>query len=404
MPASARPGRPLLFTVGVLVAAMALLAGACSDDSSDDGAAAEDDATTTTAANEADPELAPPDEPGPYAVGRVTLDLVDPLTERPLVTDVWYPADAGTTGEPSVYEFIPGISYPSELALAGVPVAADAPFPLVVYSHGSGGLRYIASYFTELLASHGFVVAAVDHVGNTAIEAIAGGEPSNEQIAVDRLGDTTALITELLAVSDQPPGDDPLAATLSGSIDADRIGVTGHSFGGVHRDSAPSAGSRTSSRRSPPTTASTRSLRSPRRPASSPTRSSSPSTSRRCCSLAPRTRRRRSRRTPSGPWELIAGRPLWRVDLVDAGHQSFTDVCAYQELLPTLPDVPDVFIEVVDGFAEEGCTEDLMPIEQAHAPSNSALVSFLSAYVAGEEGYVAFLEQAEPGEVVEVKN
>ncbi len=403
MPASARPGRPLLFTVGVLVAAMALLAGACSDDSSDDGAAAEDDATTTTAANEADPELAPPDEPGPYAVGRVTLDLVDPLTERPLVTDVWYPADSGTTGEPSVYEFIPGISYPSELALAGVPVAADAPFPLVVYSHGSGGLRYIASYFTELLASHGFVVAAVDHVGNTAIEAIAGGEPSNEQIAVDRLGDTTALITELLTVSDQPPGDDPLAATLSGSIDADRIGVTGHSFGGFTAIGAVSGfendlASVAADDRIDAVAAIAPATRffsdEELESVDVPTLLLS-GTADETTSIEENTER---------PWELIAGRPLWRVDLVDAGHQSFTDVCAYQELLPTLPDVPDVFIEVVDGFAEEGCTEDLMPIEQAHASANSALVSFLSAYVAGEEGYVAFLEQAEPGEVVEVKN
>ena len=69
-----------------------------------------------------------------------------------------------------------------------------------------------------------------------------------------------------------------------------------------------------------------------------------------------------------------------------------------------MPDVPPVLIDAVDEFAEEGCVEDLMPIEQAHALSNSALVSFLSAYVAGEEGYVAFLEQDEPGEVVEVKD
>lgn len=53
-------------------------------------------------------------------------------------------------------------------------MAAPGPFPLVVYSHGNGGLRYVSAFLTEHLASHGFIVVAPDHVGNTAIDSFAG--------------------------------------------------------------------------------------------------------------------------------------------------------------------------------------------------------------------------------------
>ena len=122
--------------------AVALLAGACSD--GDDDAAAEQPTTTTTEAVAPDASLAPPAEPGPHAVGRTTLELDDGSRSRPLVADVWYPADADAVGDPSIYQFIPGIEFASESALAEVPVAADGPYPLVIYSHGSGGLRYVA--------------------------------------------------------------------------------------------------------------------------------------------------------------------------------------------------------------------------------------------------------------------
>ena len=102
-------------------------------------------------------------------------------------------------------------------------------------------------------------------------------------------------------------------------------------------------------------------------------------------------------------WELIPGRPLWRVDLTDAGHQSFTDVCQYQELLPTIPDVLPVLIEVVDEYAEEGCADELMPIDQAHDLINRASVSFLLTYVAGESDYEAFLRDELPGETISVE-
>ena len=43
---------------------------------------------------------------------------------------------------------------------------ADAPaagWPLIVFSHGSGGMRNGYVFLTEMLASHGYIVMAADH-------------------------------------------------------------------------------------------------------------------------------------------------------------------------------------------------------------------------------------------------
>ena len=379
------------------VVAAALLGAACSggSDGTADGAGGDEgsSATTSTVATQLDA----PDEPGAYTVGRTVLELSDTTRGRDLVADVWYPADADAAGAPSIYQFVPGIEFASELAFADVALSADGPFPLVVYSHGSGGLRYVASFFTELLASHGFVVASVDHVGNTAVESITGTQPPREQIAFDRVGDVEFLIDRML--------DDSAASggLLSGSIDPDRIGVTGHSFGGFtalaavggYRNSLGSipaddridavAAMAPATRLNAP--AELEAIDVPTLLLSGTEDTTVP--------IDPDTER---------AWELIPGRPLWRVDLEGAGHQSFTDVCDYQALLPTLANVPPPLIEAVDEYAAEGCVPELMPIDQAHMLSNRALVSFLLAYVAGEEGYVAFLEEQLPGESISVRD
>ena len=64
-------------------------------------------------------------------------------------------------------------------------ISADGPFPLVVYSHGSGGLRFIASDYTEAIASHGYIVAAPDHTGNTALERLSNTEAEFDVTALE---------------------------------------------------------------------------------------------------------------------------------------------------------------------------------------------------------------------------
>lgn len=375
-----------------------LTAAACSSDGGDRADRGETTTSTSTpdTTDASDSDLVAPTVPGPYAVGRSTVQLQDDSRARPLTADVWYPADAGTTGTQSIYQFLPGIEFASSLALADVAVASDGPYPLVIYSHGSGGLRYVAAFFTELLASYGFVVASVDHVGNTAVESIGGTEPPRDQIAYDRVLDVDFLITQMLSASAAADGQ------FSGAIDPERIGVSGHSFGGFTALAAVSGYSNplgtipgddriiAAVGMAPATgLSSDEELQA----VDVPTLLVS-GTSDRTVTIAEGTER---------PWELVTGRPLWRVDLTEAGHQSFTDVCDYQRLLPTLSNVPQPLIDAVDDFAEEGCGPDLMPIDEAHDLINRSTISFLLAYVAGETDYVQFLEDEVDGETVQVK-
>jgi predicted dienelactone hydrolase len=91
---------------------------------------------------------------------------------------------------------------------------AEGPFDLAVYSHGHRGYAEASSYLMSYLASHGMVVAAPDHTGNTTFDDPARNTSSYTHRAMD----ISATIDHL---QDHGP------ASLSESII-----VYGHSFGG----------------------------------------------------------------------------------------------------------------------------------------------------------------------------
>ncbi len=104
-------------------------------------------------------------------------------------------------------------------------INARAPFPLIVFSHSSGGDRRSASFLCSHLASHGYVVAAMDHSELVAAELAPAADESAEQrkarvdaVVASRVPDVRFLI------------DHMLGAGLD--LDQDKIGLVGHSFGG----------------------------------------------------------------------------------------------------------------------------------------------------------------------------
>lgn len=362
------------------LAVAALLVGACTNDTTGEAASSPTTAATATTPTTVATKVVAPDAVGPFSVGRQVVEMTDTARGRTLTVDVWYPAEPDATGVPSRYSFLPTIFFDSKVALDAPPVADAEPFPLVVYSHGSGGLRYVSTYLTETLASHGFVVIAPDHTGNTAVDQIAGTDVSREQNAINRVADVDFVVTDLLR-RNQTAGD-----PFEGSVDPDRIGITGHSFGGFTALAAPvgftnGAGSVPADPRFQAVVAMApyseiiddAGLEAVDVPTLLITGTKDTTTP-----IEPMTTR---------PWELVTGRPLFRVDITDAGHQSFTDVCDYQQLLPTLPDVPSVLVDTVDELASQGCPEEFLDIERAHQVIDTFVISFLETHLAGTTGY-----------------
>ncbi|MGI9605117.1 MAG: alpha/beta fold hydrolase [Acidimicrobiales bacterium] len=85
------------------------------------------------------------------------------------------------------------------------------------------------------------------------------------------------------------------------------------------------------------------------------------------------------------PLATIPGRPLARVDLVLAGHQSFNDVCDYREALESLGTVPAFFFDLLEGFEASACVPELLDIDEAHRLIQLFTTTFFAEHLRGDE-------------------
>lgn len=178
--------------------------------------------------------------PGQYAVGVIDSVLED-NPSRTLPVSVWYPAqpsaqaDATVTPEPPTYSTGLFFSFAAGVATRdAAPDRSGAPYPLVIFSHGSGSHRAFSLFLVEHLASQGFVVIAPDHTTNTAVDEVLAREVFDDSLASNyfqRPVDLNRAIdyAERLTADG---GAEGTSAALAGLIDTDNIALIGHSFGG----------------------------------------------------------------------------------------------------------------------------------------------------------------------------
>ena len=194
---------------------------------------------------------------GPYPIGTRVIHLPAPdgpgQHGRELMIQVWYPA------APSRRPFAPyrrreettlQSSYqsvvPTHSRLEAPVMGGDERFPVLLFSPAWGGRRTQNTYLMEDLASHGYVVAGIDHPGNSGPTAFPDGRV-DQPGSVERLDFSKQSYDEIEATLEreltrqtadeiqvlndlerrnETPGD-PFYQRL----DTARAGALGHSFG-----------------------------------------------------------------------------------------------------------------------------------------------------------------------------
>ncbi len=149
----------------------------------------------------------------PQKTGIMTLSLLDAARERPLITEVWYPVDIDAPSKASS-----GIWLRCEESRDQPLSLKKNQYPLIIMSHGNGGDRFNISWLAEILAANGYIVAAMDHYGNTWNNKI----PALYAKPWERPKDVSFVLDQLL--------DHPV---LKDHIDPQTIGFVGYSLGGA---------------------------------------------------------------------------------------------------------------------------------------------------------------------------
>lgn len=195
-----------------------------------------------------------PPPTGPFAVGRVDRVLTDPTrrnryaisTNGSFMLSVWYPALRPVGAVPAAFEddvlardlscwagWVDRVPHMKSYSVLEAPFEPGlSRCPVIFFSTGLNNYRKDAVDRFELLASHGFVVMAVDHYdtyytvfpdGTAPIGAV--GRQLSAAGFQDRVRDFLFLLDEMSGWNK----DDPL---LAGRLDITNVGVMGFSWGG----------------------------------------------------------------------------------------------------------------------------------------------------------------------------
>lgn len=221
-----------------------------------------------------------PTPTGTYCIGAKELNLrsdrTDPLSpdkkrKREVAVRIYYPASAAAKGEPLPYldettlereeetlSSVPGIgaflkrvkthsivaatvaSLPKQkvVANAETTVATKNGFPVLVYSPGWGGLHQNMTSLLEDLASHGYVVVALNHPYVSGAVKLSDGtvvKPPPEELMTDAtLGEHfRAVRSDIAFAIDQLESmKKENQESFAEKLDLGRIGLLGHSLGG----------------------------------------------------------------------------------------------------------------------------------------------------------------------------
>ncbi len=209
-----------------------------------------------------------PTPTGEYQIGTTTFALTDnsrnetftelPNDVRRIVVRAWYPTDQVTNAANAPYIDAPAafgtgiqnsFGFPAFMvshfplvrthSYLDVPVSESEPtYPVLLFSHGYGGLIMQNTVLMEEMASHGYIVFSINHPYESAISVFPDGTVIYEatEESLSHIGNSLTIWAE-----DSMFLLDQLEITDNGNIpeifwdklDLTRIGAMGHSFGGT---------------------------------------------------------------------------------------------------------------------------------------------------------------------------
>ncbi len=227
----------------------------------------------------ASPDVSLPELSGPYPVGRRFLDWVDQSRSDPfhksarreLVVSVWYPAQETSASQTGTYlpgnrglvmarfqsmmmrlrvqsfwsallydplprDFIVGIK---THAVDNLPVSREKPsFPVLLFSPGFGAMPTEYSAVLEDIASHGYVIVAInptDFVPATVFENGRTVYPSVWHISLYDPEKAYPIWVQdiLFGLNEVSRENEDPQSPLFDRLDMTKVGAFGHSFGGA---------------------------------------------------------------------------------------------------------------------------------------------------------------------------
>jgi predicted dienelactone hydrolase len=210
-----------------------------------------------------------PQPTGPYAIGTLTYHWIDtdrpeiftadPNDRRELMVQIWYPARADPSARRSPYiqdadavarivaslRNLPAfvfeqLKYVTTNAVQSASVADDEPtYPVLILLVGLSAYRQVQTFQVEELVSHGYIVAAIDHPYAAAAVVFPDGRQVDfDSRMFDRayfdahipylVQDADFTLDQLTALNEADPN-----GILTGRLDLQRVGMFGHSLGGI---------------------------------------------------------------------------------------------------------------------------------------------------------------------------
>ena len=208
---------------------------------------------------------------GPYKIGTVLYDWTDRAREeqwsatsqagRELLVQVWYPSDDINTSRPVPYvpdsdrikasldKDWPEMPSVNTHASWGVSLStARKRYPLLVFSHGMNSARFYYTGLMEELASHGYVVAAIDHTfwgpgvafPSGRVVQFEDGMEARDQLNADEIDQmmwagVSAMVTDEVFVEQKMAeldSDSTPSNLFHNRLNLSQVGAIGHSMGG----------------------------------------------------------------------------------------------------------------------------------------------------------------------------